>query len=250
MYKKLQPLIIIVIAVIILLGNFIFFNFLLDKKEEELIEKTGRIELSKNYIKSNSTDASLIDVITNIAYPSSYGISHQPFENQLSMKEAIQISKSTIIKFIQNGIILDISDIQKRITNEKNYTSNLSTKADNTMQLNPLYSLWDIKYNDDNSWVYISLNAITGDVLKLLVKEDFEDSKQNLNIKSAEEILNLYLEYLKLEDLKTDFLKFDKTYARCKIKDTDVCLIVSYMIDEKSYHLDISFATYTQEVDN
>ncbi len=242
MYKKLLSLLILLITIIILIGNFIFFNFLLEKKEEELIKKTGRIELSKNDIKSNSTDISLINIIKNVASSYSfYGISHQPFENQLSMKEAVQISKSTIIKFIQNGIILDTNDIKKKVANEKNYNSNLSTRADNTMQLNPLYSLWSITCNDDNLYIHIYLNATTGDVLYLSVHQHFKKSKQNLNIKSAEEVLNLYLEYLKLEYLKTDFSKQNNTYAKCKLKDTNVYLTVAHILDNENYYLDISF---------
>jgi len=174
MCKKLLLLLIIVISIIILFGNFVFFNFLLKKGEDELIQKTGSIGLSKSYIKSDYTDVSLIDIIANTASPLSYGISHQPFENQLSMKEAIQISKSTIIKFVQNGIILDINDIEKRIENEKNYSLSLNTKIEN---INPLYSLWYIKYDDDKLHIYIYLNAITGDILKLLVIEDLENSE-------------------------------------------------------------------------
>ena len=83
MCKKLLLLLIIVISIIILFGNFVFFNFLLKKGEDELIQKTGSIGLSKNYIKSDYTDVSLIDIIANTASPLSYRISHQPFENQL-----------------------------------------------------------------------------------------------------------------------------------------------------------------------
>ncbi len=243
MYRKFLPLLIISIAVIILFGNFILFDFLLEKTEDELIGKTGIIKLSNNYVKSSSTDVSLIDVITNLVHSSSYGIVHQPFENQLSKKEAIQISKSTIIKFIQNGIILNNNDIEKRITNEKNYSATLNTKADNTIQLNPLYSLWHITYSDDDLKIYICLSATTGDVLNLVVSENLENSIQNSNVLTAEECLNLYLEYLKLEDLKIDFIKYEETYARCKLKDTNnVYLIVSYMLDKKMYYLNMSFS--------
>lgn len=248
MSKKLLPLLIIVIAIIILFGNFILFSFLLEKSENELIEKTGRIELSKKYIKSDSTNVSLIDIITNTASSLSYGISHQPFENQLSMNEAMQISKSTIIKFIQNGIILNINDIEKKIENEKNYSLSLRTKIEDN--INPLYSLWYIEYNDDKLHIYIHLNAITGNVLKLLVMENFENSKQNLNIKSEEEILNLYLEYLKLEDLKTDLSVYDENYARCRLKDTNVYLTTSYVLNEKNYYLSIGFTNDIQLFDN
>lgn len=250
MCKKLLLLLIIVISIIILFGNFVFFNFLLKKGEDELIQKTGSIGLSKSYIKSDYTDVSLIDIIANTASPLSYGISHQPFENQLSMKEAIQISKSTIIKFVQNGIILDINDIEKRIENEKNYSSSLSTKVDNTIQLNPLYSLWFIKYDDDKLHIYLYLNAVTGDVLRLVVTEEIENSQQNLNVKSQEEILNLYLEYLKLEDLKTDLSVYNELYARCRLKDTNICLDTSYMFDKKNYYLNIGFTNDTQVFDN
>ena len=41
MCKKLLLLLIIVISIIILFGNFVFFNFLLKKGEDELIQKTG-----------------------------------------------------------------------------------------------------------------------------------------------------------------------------------------------------------------
>ena len=51
MCKKLIPLLIIAMAIIILYGNFVFFNFLLEKSENELMQKTGRIELLKSDIK-------------------------------------------------------------------------------------------------------------------------------------------------------------------------------------------------------
>ena len=239
MYKKLLPLLIITIAII-----------LLEKSEERLIQKTGKIELPKDYKKTDTTDVSLIDIITNTTDSSiaAYGISHQPFENQLSMNEALQISKNTILKFIQNGIILNANNIKNRIENEKNYSLSLNTKIEN---INPLYSLWYIKYDDDKLHIYIYLNAITGDILKLLVIEDLENSEQNLNIKSQEEILNLYLEYLKLEDLKTEYNLYDETYARCKLKNTNIYLTTSYMLNEKNYYyLSIGFTNDTKLFDN
>lgn len=252
MYKKLLPLLIIVIAIVLLFGIFSFFNFLLEKSEDELIQKIGSIELPKKYKNTDTTDVSLIDIITNTDFSVAYSISHQPFENQLSMNEALQISKSTIMEFIQNGIILNANDIENRIENEKNYSLSLHTRIDN---INPLYSLWYIKYDDDKLHIYIYLNAITGNILKLLViEDDLENSKQNLNIKSQEEILNLYVEYLKLEDLKTDlsvYNLYDETYATCKLKNTNMYLTTSsYILNEKNYYLSISFTNDTQVFNN
>ena len=167
------------------------------------------------------------------------------------MNEAIQISKSTIIKFVQNGIILNTNDIERRIENEENYTLSLSTNvADHTIQLNPLYSLWYIEYTDDKLHIFIYLNAITGDILRLIILEDLENSEQNLKIKSQKEVLNLYLEYLKLENLKTDFSADNESYAKCRLKNTNIYLTISSTISKKNYYLSINFTNDTKVFDN
>lgn len=250
MRKKLLPLLIVPIAIMVLFGNFIFFNFLLKKSENDLIEKTGKIELSKHYIKTDSPDISLIDIIANTVPSQYYMIEHQPFENQLSMNEAIQVSKGTIKKFIQNGIILNTNDIEKRIENEENYSLHLHTQVNSIVQLNPLYSSWYIEYDDNKLHMNIKLNAVTGDILRLSVIESLENNEQNLNIKSKEEILDIYLTYLKLENLKTDVSTYNDMLSRCKLKDTNIDLTVSYSFDEKNYYLSIVFTNNTQVFDN
>ena len=83
MGKKILSILVFFIIVIILFGTFLIFSFLLEKKETNLMSKTGTIELSNSFVKSNANDISLVNIIQsslNSFY--SIPISHKPFENQ------------------------------------------------------------------------------------------------------------------------------------------------------------------------
>lgn len=247
MGKKILSILVFFIIVIILFGTFLIFSFLLEKKETNLMSKTGTIELSNSFVKSNANDISLVNIIQsslNSFY--SIPISHKPFENQLSKEEALKVYKSTLTEFIKKGIILDIPNIEEKIENEENFFMDLETRSDDNYQFDPSNSTWSIYYSNDKFYVYMRLNAITGYVLKLsAIYMNYEEESIN-NTKPIEEILELYLEYLKLEDLKTEIIKNDENEARCKLSGTNIYLVVDKFIGDKKYDLGIDFINILQ----
>lgn len=247
MGKRILSILVFFIIVIILFGTFLIFSFLLEKKETNLMSKTGTIELSNSFVKSNANDISLVNIIQN-SLNSFYSIpiSHKPFENQLSKEEALKVYKSTVTEFIKKGIILDIPNIEEKIENEENFFIDLETRSDDNYQFDPSNSTWSILYRDDKFYIYMRLNAITGYVLRLSVI--YADNEEELinNTRAIEEILELYLEYLKLDDLKTEIIKNNENEARCKLSGTNIYLVVNKFIECKNYNLRIDFTSMVQ----
>lgn len=190
--------------------GFFLMQELLLQKQEKVLSQTGIVpavaeewKRVESPSKSELSQEELMLVLTNME-SSADEEPHEPFGQQLSMKEAIDIGiewlEEFYIKYVVNVKYQELGTYEKA-------TATLCKKEFGTEQHDlseELFSYWTVKYNVKDMKAELILNAVTGQVLRVKLS-DVSDELGESNLLSINEE-ELLIGYAKAFSMDTNLL--------------------------------------------
>lgn len=207
---------IFLVVILIISVNYVT-AYLLDNIEYQRIKKINKISIKDNLDENDFTPRNIeeINVEEILSVNNAYYTVNDSNKNLLNMTEAINIALNDLKLFKEIGIILDEIDLDKInqtyaalmvaspydiMEKEEMLESsvsiiqkNMDKQNDNFENLSEEYYFWNIEFVGENMQISVMINNYTGNIWSIDVQSKFD---RTLSIKSNEEILELYSQYL------------------------------------------------------
>lgn len=207
---------IFLVVILIISVNYVT-AYLLDNIEYQRIKKINKISIKDNLDENDFTPRNIeeINVEEILSVNNAYYTVNDSNKNLLNMTEAINIALNDLKLFKEIGIILDEIDLDKInqtyaalmvaspydiMEKEEMLESSVSIiqksmdkQNDNFENLSEEYYFWNIEFVGENMQISVMINNYTGNIWSIDVQSKFD---RTLSIKSNEEILELYSQYL------------------------------------------------------
>lgn len=207
---------IFLVVILIISVNYVT-AYLLDNIEYQRIKKINKISIKDNLDENDFTPRNIeeINVEEILSVNNAYYTVNDSNKNLLNMTEAINIALNDLKLFKEIGIILDEIDLDKInqtyaalmvaspydiMEKEEMLEASVSIiqksmdkQNDNFENLSEEYYFWNIEFVGENMQISVMINNYTGNIWSIDVQSKFD---RTLSIKSNEEILELYSQYL------------------------------------------------------
>ena len=206
--RRILTAVVVLISCIIAFGGFYVMKKLLLQKEESLLSQSGTIPVTGTELteadsspRAELTRDELIQVLKSMESPREEK-PHEPFGQQLSMKEAIEKGDQWMEQFYGKYA-------GKKYEGKGLYVSGVLCDKGPEIQKgtidDELYSYWIVEYIVKNAEVTLFLNSVTGQVLraKIMSYERIADGKDSVD---REGLLGSYVESFALK-VKPDIKK-------------------------------------------
>ncbi|MGG7144249.1 hypothetical protein ACQPVP_12400 [Clostridium nigeriense] len=236
--KTLNVLGIIAVFVIII-GSWSLTKYMLYRKEEKLLSRVNKFDISINSDSENSNSNLTTEQIREVLVTWNDNKElrvHDPTINQLTMDEAVSRSIEDIKYFCDAGII---PTSIKSIDDSWNTYAYLGTKAPMYTYSKYIYSYWTIKFSNEDVNIEIKQNAYTGYIWNITIYDFINDNVESINI---EEALKMYSNYLGIP--MSNYSKSELGYG--SLTSDDSKLILSYqsntLVEKGNAKIEISLS--------
>lgn len=214
--KYIFNIIAIFLVVILIISVNYVTAYLLDNIESQRIKKINRISIKDNLDENDFTPHNIeeINVEEILSINNAYYTVNDSNKSLLNMTEAINIALNDLRLFKETEMIFDEIDLDKinqtyaalmvaspydimvkeeMLESSVSIIQKMDKQNDNFENLSEEYYFWDIKFVGENMEISVMINNYTGNIWSLDIQSNFDE---NLSIKSNEEILELYSQYL------------------------------------------------------
>lgn len=192
----------ITLSFIIAVGGWVLTSTLIDRKSDTLLSATGSIHVNTPPVspKDTNDDDETPPHRRTLSESQIYKVlqsweaeigerPHEPVDGQLSMEQAIDIGKTGLSYFYEQGIIpAELLEYDK--TNA--YLCEKQPRGQENYTINPYYSYWSITFSGENKRVTLVINAMTGQI--------WEAAISGAGIAETEKALDAFISYLDFGD--------------------------------------------------
>lgn len=219
--QRILSVVAAVLSLLIVFMGWLLTNDLLNRQHLNLMNRVNSIsvkEVSENELSVEPAKVTLnsqeISNILKVMHSGSKKHYHDPYDEQLTMEEAIKAANSGLSYFCDKGV-LSKEFLKSGFTRTNAFLYDLQSvgqipKPVGTGTLpDPAYSFWSINLSNHNISVNLTLNALTGQIWMA----DISSSSINVNFDSIKvlDILEQYEAYLGLTSSAE--LRSDEAYA-------------------------------------
>jgi len=167
--QKLYTIAGIVLSFVIAVGGWGLTGVLIDAKSKELFSESGVVPINAPIAATQPddsddgrmlTESEIISIIRNME---SRGreVPHEPTEGQIGMGQAIEAGRTWLSGFAEQGVF------PEGAFGFSNVSAYLCQNLQDAGQfLAPIYSYWTIAFRNDNIGAVLTINAVTGQMLK------------------------------------------------------------------------------------
>jgi hypothetical protein len=179
----------IALAFIIAIGGWLLTSSLIDRKSDALLSTSGVVPINAPIAPiglnpSASTEENPIltaqELVSILHNMESRGreVPHEPTEGQIGMGQAIEIARSWLLNFT-DGVF-------------SNFDAYLCQNLQDAGQfLDPIYSYWTITFRNEDMTATLTINAVTGKVLRIEIA--MLSGLMEMNVDSIESSLAAFM---------------------------------------------------------